>query len=73
MFVVSWDGNRLQRDLEVAQRDLEVAQRDLERDLEVPCFTVDVGRGKRSAAVARPSGGGGRLRLRAMHSSLPHI
>ena len=44
MFVASWDGNRLQRDLEVAQRDLEVAQRDLERDLEVPCFTVDVGK-----------------------------
>ena len=44
MFVVSWDGNRLQRDLEVAQRDLEVAQRDLERDLEVPCLAVKVGR-----------------------------
>ena len=44
MFVVSRDGNRLQRDLEVAQRDLEVAQRDLERDLEVLFLAVDVGR-----------------------------
>ena len=50
MFVVSWDGNRLQRDLEVAQRDLEVTQRDPERDLEVDFLSVGAGQGKRSAA-----------------------